>query len=267
VTRPVKTMDATKTPDRIETHLIYAAPDTGFCRKAIPIHDARAALDSPSLNREGFALQCRTTAVSNFFDPAEVRSIYYPEVEQLLKETGATRAFAFEHDVRCVATAERRAREAREAVKVVHDDYTAKSAPERVRLYLPDEAEALLQGPYAVINVWRPIRGPVLDTPLAVCDARTIAEADLRPTEQGVKHEVYLFNFNPSHRWYYFSAMTTSEVLLLKCFDSRLDGRARLTAHSAFDLPAGPSQTPSRQSIEVRALVFFPRITASAGSP
>jgi hypothetical protein len=260
--------DTTRVLEPVETHLIYAAPGTGFCRKAIRIHDARAALDPPSLNREGFALQGRTTAVSNFFDPAEVRSIYYPEVERLLRETiGATRAFAFEHDVRCVATPERREREAREAVKVVHDDYTAKSAPERARLYLPDEAEALLQGPYAVINVWRAIRGPVLDTPLAVCDARTIAEADLVPTEQGVKHEVYLFNFNPNHRWYYFSAMTTNEVLLLKCFDSRIGGLARVTAHSAFDLPAGPSQTPSRQSIEVRALVFFPPITAAAGSP
>ncbi|MGO9265741.1 MAG: CmcJ/NvfI family oxidoreductase [Candidatus Binataceae bacterium] len=260
--------DATRVLESVETHLIYAAPDAGFCRKSMLIHDARAALDPPSLNREGFALRRHATAVANFFDPAEVRSTYYPEVEQLLMETtGAARAFAFEHDVRCVATPERREREAREAVKVVHDDYTAKSAPERARLYLPDEAEALLQGPYAVINVWRPIRGPVLDTPLAVCDARTIAEADLVPTEQGVKHEVYLFNFNPSHRWYYFSAMTTSEVLLLKCFDSRIDGRARITAHSAFDLPAETSQTPSRQSIEVRALVFFPPISASAGSP
>jgi len=91
-------------------------------------------------------------------------------------------------------------------VKVVHDDYTEKSAPERVRLYIPQEAEALLKERYAVINVWRAIRGPVLDTPLAVCDARTIAEDDLVPTEEGVKHEVYLFNFSPNHRWYYFSA-------------------------------------------------------------
>jgi hypothetical protein len=259
--------DATRPANHVETHLIYAAPGAGFCRKSILIHDARAALDPPSLNREGFALRRHATAVANFFDPAEVRSTYYPEVEQLLKDaTGATRAFAFEHDVRCVATAERRVRGAREAVKVVHDDYTAKSAPERAHLYLPDEAEALLQGPYAVINVWRPIKGPVLDTPLAVCDARTIAEEDLLPTEQGVKHEVYLFNFSLSHRWYYFSAMSTSEVLLLKCFDSRFDGCARITAHSAFDLPAGSSQTASRQSIEVRALVFFPPISASTGS-
>ncbi len=79
-----------------------------------------------------------------------------------------------------------------------------KSATERVRLYLGDEADRLLQRPYGVINVWRPIIGPVLDTPLGVCDARTIAAADLVPTEEGVKHEVYLFNHSRVHRWCYF---------------------------------------------------------------
>jgi hypothetical protein len=71
-------------------------------------------------------------------------------------------------------------------------------------LNIPQEAEALLKERYAVINLWPAIRGPVLDTPLAVCDARTIAKDDLIPTEEGVKHEVYLFNFSPNHRWYYF---------------------------------------------------------------
>jgi len=257
----------TETPDWIETHLNYAAEGVGFSRKLVPIHDGRAVRHQMTLDQQGFVLRPHETAVSNFFDSAEVRSIYYPEVEQLLKEaTGAAKAVVFEHDVRSASAAERAATGARQAVKAVHDDYTEKSAPERVRLYLPQEAEALLKERYAVINVWRAIRGPVLDTPLAVCDAQTIAEEDIIPTEEGVKHEVYLFNFSPNHRWYYFSAMTTSEVLLLKCFDSITDGRARLTAHSAFDLPAMPAQAQARQSIEVRALVFFPRSAATAAS-
>jgi hypothetical protein len=264
----MKTMGiATETLDRVEAHLNYAARGAGFSWKLVPIYDGRAVRDRMTLDREGFVLQRRETAVSNFFDPAEVRSIYYPEVEQLLKEaTGAVRAVAFEHDVRSASPEERHATGARQAVKAVHDDYTEKSAPERVRLYLPREAEALLKERYAVINVWRAIRGPVLDTPLAVCDAQSIAEADVIPTEEGVKHEVYMFNFSPNHCWYYFSAMTTNEVLLLKCFDSMRDGRARLTAHSAFDLPAPPANAQARQSIEVRALVFFPRSAAAAAS-
>jgi hypothetical protein len=263
----MKTMGiATETLDQIETHLNYAGGRGGFSRKLVPIHDGRAVLDQMTLDREGFVLRRHETAVSNFFDPTQVCAIYYPEIEQLLKEvTGAARAVAFEHDVRSASPAERDATGARQAVKVVHDDYTEKSAPERVRLYLPKEAGALLKERYAVINVWRAIRGPVLDTPLAVCDAQSIAQDDVIPTEEGVKHEVYMFNYSSNHRWYYFSAMTTNEVLLLKCFDSIRDGRARLTAHSAFDLPAVPAHTQARQSIEVRALVFFaPNAVATA---
>jgi hypothetical protein len=247
------------TTDCSETFLNYATAAGGLHRRRMAVHDARGLPDEPSLNREGFALLRHVSVVSNFFDPAEVRSVYYTEVEEILREAaGASRAVAFEHDVRCVGADRGRSDGVREAVKVVHDDYTAKSARERVRLYLGDEAEILLQQPYAVINVWRALRGPVRDTPLAVCDARTIAAADLLSTEEGVKHEVYLFKFNPDHRWYYFSAMTPDEVLLLKCFDSRADAGARLTAHTAFDLPTN-GQLPSRQSIEVRALVFFGR--------
>jgi hypothetical protein len=257
---------AVDTHDHIETQLNYSR-DSGGGRKSIAIHDARAIIDQLSLDRQGFVLRHQKTAVKNFFDETEVRQVYYPEVEQLLRETtGATRAFAFEHDVRSASEAERAAKGARQPVKVVHDDYTDKSAPERVRLYLPKEADALLKRRYAVINVWRPIRGPVLDNPLAVCDAQSIARADIIPTEEGVKHEVYLFNFSPNHRWYYFSAMTTSEVLLFKCFDSSREGPARVTAHTAFDVPAPATPAKPRQSIEVRALVFFPPVAATAGS-
>ncbi|HUA35060.1 MAG TPA: CmcJ/NvfI family oxidoreductase [Candidatus Binataceae bacterium] len=252
--------------DHVEAQLNYAA-DSGAGRKLVSIHDARAVIDQLSLEQQGFILRRHKTAVRNFFDEREVRAVYYPEVEQLLKEgTGAARAVAFEHDVRSASKAERAATGARQPVKFVHDDYTEKSAPERVRLYLPEEAEALLKERYAVINVWRPIRGPVLDTPLAVCDAESIVAADLIPTEEGVKHQVYRFDFNPNHRWYYFSAMTTNEVLLFKCFDSNKNSSARITAHSAFDLPATAAPAPARQSIEVRALVFFPHVAANAVS-
>src|SRR5438874_9884964 len=145
---------------------------------------------------------------------------------------------AFEHDLR--HGSRERQESVREPVKVVHDDYTAKSAPERVRLYLLQEADLLLKSRYAVVNVWRPMNGPVQQTPLAVCDARTLTERDVLATEEGVKHEVYLFSFRPRHRWFYFPGMEDDEALLIKCFDSLDDGRARLTAHSAFDDPTAP---------------------------
>jgi hypothetical protein len=227
-------------------------------RRSMRIYDARPLADSLSLDVEGFALKRWCTAVSNFYDPAQVRSVYYPEVEQLVKEaTGAAEVVAFEHDVRCAPKARLGVSAVREPVKVVHDDYTEKSAPERVRLYLPKEADILLQSRYEVINVWRSIGGPVTESPLAVCDARSIREEEIVPVEEGVKHEVYLFNFSPGHQWFYFPGMEEDEALLIKCFDSLNDGRARLTAHSAFDDPTTPPNARPRESIEVRTLAFF----------
>ncbi len=238
----------------VEATLNYA--DCGNRPRSVRIHDGRGMLDQLSLDRQGFELRRYQTAVTNFYDQDEVRAVYYPEVERLLgAAAGATRVVAFEHDVR--RAARRKARDVRDPVRVVHDDYTEKSAPERVRLYLSAEADALLRHRYAVINVWRPIKGPVLDTPLAVCDAQSLAAKDIVPTESGVKHEVYLFNFSPQHRWFYFPRMRTDEALLLKCFDSMRDGRARVTAHTAFDDPSTPPEALARESIEVRALAFF----------
>ena len=88
-------------------------------------------------------------------------------------------------------------------------------------------------------------------------DAQSLKDADIIPTESGVKHEVYLFNFSPQHRWFYFPLMRTDEALLLKCFDTVRDGRARFTAHTAIDDPSTPPGAPARESIEVRALAFF----------
>jgi hypothetical protein len=227
-------------------------------RRLTPIYDARPLANSLSLDVEGFLLRRCGTRVADFYDPAQVQSLYYQEVEQLVKEaTGAARVVAFEHDVRCAPKARQGISTVREPVKVVHDDYTEKSSPERVRLYLPEEADGLLQSRYQIINVWRPINGPVQEAPLAICDARSIKKEDIVPTEEGVKHEVYLFNFSPRHRWFYFPKMEKDETLLFKCFDSIGDGRARLTAHSAFDDPTTPPDARARESIEVRTMAFF----------
>ncbi|HEX4211540.1 MAG TPA: CmcJ/NvfI family oxidoreductase [Candidatus Binataceae bacterium] len=225
-------------------------------RRTVTIRDARAMTDL-SLDREGFILAQRASAVRNFYDAGEVRAIYYPEVAKLLIDlTGARRAQVFEHDVRCESRA-RDDKSVRRPVRMIHDDYTAKSSPERVRLYLPEEAEGLISKRYAIINVWRAIRGPVEATPLAVCDASSVAAKDLLPTEEGVKHEVYLLRYQAHHRWYYFSRMRPEEPLVLKCFDTAEGIVGRCTAHSAFDDPTTPENAAPRESIEARAFVFY----------
>jgi hypothetical protein len=226
-------------------------------RYSVPIHDARPLIKDLSLDREGFALVRNRTAVLNFYNEEEVRAVYYPEVERLVKEaTGATKVVVFAHDVRSPVHAKAGVKGVREPVAPVHNDYTIKSGPEHVReLMDADEAEERLKHRFAEINVWRPIKGPVQSTPLAVCDSRSIAQNDLVPTD--LKHEVYMVRFSPRHRWFYFPKMGTNEVLLIKGFDSMEDGRARFTAHAAFEDPTVPASAPARESIEARVLVFY----------
>jgi hypothetical protein len=139
--------------------------------------------------------------------------------------------------------------------------HTARSGPQRVRDLLPEEAEELLRGRVQVINLWRPLFGPLRDFPLAVADARSIAPDELVPSDLVYRDrvgETYSVRYSPRHRWFYVPDMQPDEALLLKCFDSALDGRARFAPHTAFQDPtAGPNVRP-RESIELRALVFHP---------
>ena len=226
-------------------------------RYPVAIRNGRLIAKELTLDAQGFVLLRHQTAVANFYDEQEVRAVYYPEVEWLLKgATGAIKVVVFAHDVRSIPKARKGEKGVREPVAAVHNDYTIKSGPEHVRELLEsDEAEARLKNRFVEINVWRPIRGPVQSTPLAVCDSRSIAREDLVPTD--LKHEIYMVKFSPKHRWFYFPEMETNEVLLIKGFDSMEDGRARFTAHAAFEDPTAPSFAPARESIEARALVFY----------
>jgi hypothetical protein len=229
--------------------------------QTVTILNARPFLGQLSLDTQGFVLAHQDSKVKNFYDDEEVREVYYPEVQRLLKETtGAAKVVIFDHAVRCAPKARQGEKGAREPVRIVHNDYSFKSAPRRVRDHLPEEAEELLRHRFAEINVWRSIRGPIQESPLALCDARSIAPQDVvasdlvYPDRVG---ETYAFTYNPNHRWYYFPQLEPSEVILLKCYDSKEDGRARFTAHTAFEDPTSPPDAPPRESIEVRALVFF----------
>ena len=120
------------------------------------------------------------------------------------------------------------------------------------------------------INVWRPIRGPVQRSPLALADARSVAPEDLIATDQVFPDrvgEIYHLAYNPAQRWYYAPLMTPDEVLLIKGFDSLADGRARFTPHGAFDLPDTPAAAPPRESIEVRTLVGDRSLTVATARP
>jgi hypothetical protein len=231
-----------------------------YVAQTVPIVDGRTSAEPFSLDKQGFVLLRHESAVHDFYDAEEVKRRYHVEVEQLVKQvSGAARVVVFDTTVRS-ALVKQPGGAVREPARRLHNDYTEKSGPQRVRDLLPEEADTLLKRRFAMINVWRPIVGPVLDTPLALCDARTIAPSDFVATDLKYPDrtgEIYSVTFSPSQRWYYFPRMQRDEAVLIKCYDSARDGRARFTAHGAFDDPTTPANALPRESIEVRTLVFF----------
>lgn len=228
----------------------------------VPIYDARPIASDISLDREGFALLRHATVMRDFWDDDELRQVYYGETEAAIaRATGAARVFIFDHTrrKRVPGANDRAAGVPRQPATRVHVDHTAKSGPQRVRDLLGDEAEELLRGRVQVINLWRPIQGPLHDAPLAVCDASSVAPIDLVPADLVYANrtgETYAVTYNPSHRWFFVPAMQRNEALLIKCFDSVTDGRARFAPHTAFDDPTVPPDVLPRESIEIRSLVF-----------
>jgi hypothetical protein len=229
--------------------------------RRVTIHNGRRFANDFTLERNGFRFVPHDTKVADFYDEAEIKRVYYPEMEALIKaESGAKRVVVFDHTLRTADDELRESKKIREVVRRVHNDYTEWSAPQRVRDIVPDEAEELLKGRFAIIQVWRPIRYPVETNPLALADARTLSPNDMIVSERrapGRIGQTYAIKYNPAHEWFWFPRMRREEAYVFKVFDSEKDGRARWTAHTAFDDPTTPPHARPRESIEIRTLAFF----------
>ena len=233
---------------------------------AVDVDDARGRADDDA-EREfgqhpsGFDLLSFTTRVNDFLDPAQIESIYEPEIVDFLKRvTGGYRVHIFDHTVRASDPDLREQKTLREPATLVHNDYTSNSGFVCLREQLGDEAESLAQGRFQIINVWRPLTDPVEDYPLALVDARSIGSDQLVDTERRAPNhigEIQLALHDPAQRWYYYSAMRPGEVLLFRTFDS-IDGGIRpCSIHTAIHLPQAPADARPRESVETRAFVFY----------
>lgn len=239
-------------------------------QQMVTMHDLRPNAEKYRLDECGFALHTSPSALTGFYDIPEVRARYYPEVEAAVRKfTGALVVIMFDHNVRSAARAARGELNVRLPAEQVHNDYTERSGPKRKREILEAAGRTdLMDRHFAFVNLWRPIVGPVRDNPLGVCDVRSVQMKDLVETE--IQHygednlakprhtgEIYSVRYNPAHRWFYVSEMQPDEVLLLKCYDSRTDGRARFMPHTGFQNPTCPKDFVPRESIEARTLVVF----------
>jgi hypothetical protein len=229
--------------------------------RRVTIHNGRHEAKHFVLEQNGFVFVRHDTKVKDFYDEDEIRRVYYPEMVELIKaESGAKRVVVFDHTLRTADDELRESKKIREVVRRVHNDYTEWSAPQRVRDILPDEAEELLKRRFAIIQVWRPIRLPVETYPLAMADARTLSPEDMIISERrapGRIGQTYAIKYSPAHKWYWFPRMRREEAYVFKVFDSMKDGRARWTAHTAFEDPTTPPHACPRESIEIRTMAFF----------
>lgn len=230
--------------------------------RPVVVNDGRAIRGNLDLDVHGFEFVDHATRVKNFLDLDEIKSVYYPECVDLIKKvSGAARVHVFDHTLRSGDEGERTEKLLREPVLSVHNDYTEWSGPQRVRDLLPNEAEALIARRFAIIQVWRSIADrPLLSDPLAIADARSLDMKDLIAAERRYPDrvgETYQIAYNPNHEWYYFPKMLKTEAIVFKVYESKKDGRARFTAHTAFVDPTTPADAPPRQSIEIRTIAFF----------
>jgi hypothetical protein len=229
----------------------------------VTIRDGRPQRDRFRLDTHGFVFVDHETQVKDFVDQGEVKCIYEPEVQALIKRySGASEVVVINHGIRFGDEARRNATGARAPVKRVHSDYTENTARWWLREIVSDaEAERRMKKRFAIIQVWRPIRGDVMIDPLAICDARSIPRECFILVQRRYPNrrtgEFYQIAYHPSHVWFWFPRMTRNEALVFKVFDSDENKPARRTPHTAFDHPAPPPNAPPRESIETRMFAFF----------
>lgn len=249
----------------------------------VMVRDARPLAARFKLDTHGFQLFSHASAVKDFLDKEQVDRIYPGEVGEAVKAfTGATSVAPLGWMVRTSGEIPKR--------KVVGYDHRGGVQPPAGEAHVdtsPDRVDAYARSVYErtfpdgkgysrfiCSSFWRTFSPPPQDTPLAVCDARSVGADEGVPNTLHIVDEIpspeealagqwddrtliaaAIFHFNPAHRWWYFSNMNRDEAILLKFHDSDRT-RAWRAPHTAFRDPSFPDAKP-RSSIEFRTVAFF----------
>jgi hypothetical protein len=234
-------------PARI-TQALKAAP--------VEIQDARRLSAPPSLADEGFELHCVPLENADWADPKWIADVYIPQTADLVRRlTGARHATPFGSLIRDTGDSRRAP-----AAEFVHLDQTRESAVPFIEMTTPAEIRRSYPR-VKIFNAWRPLTPPPQDVPLALCDQRTLDEADWvvgRTVEPDFPDGIpYITSvFNPRQRWFYISDLTPDDVIVFKGYDAAPDAPMGCM-HGAFRQPnPSPGATP-RASMEVRVIAFF----------
>ncbi|KAK5006470.1 hypothetical protein LTR28_006458, partial [Elasticomyces elasticus] len=248
------------------------------------IHDIRGKENEFSLDKNGFRYVKSKTNFEEWNSQPKIGEVYLQEMEDLLRNQleGCDEIMFFDARLRQSGPKGTRIEglSFNPFARQVHVDQTESSIITKIRNLTEMKAEYLLKGRVRIIkvtthdgdmiadgtpaSVWRPIRHPVYDCALAVADGGTlrpedVIECDRKRLDTGEFWDTMgVVQYRKGYNWYYMSEQDQDEVVLFKNYDSNDKVAARHCLHTAFDLPPEtiPPNAPTRQSIEVRALVF-----------
>ena len=257
------------------------------------MHDARRISDyhpgiSPHsaqcMDKLGVALASCDSQCNNFYDSAEVRRVFYPEMEKLLLEfyPDATDALVYNHDVfdkdyEGDRTEDQYAKNPgvnANYANLVHNDLNDNSGRVRCRELLTRnlrnfgreqyctevEADEKMSRRFLSINLAKPME-TVEQNPFVLCAWPSFADQpyinNYRVYDDRVG-ETTRFTYRPEHEWYWIPQQQPNEVSMLKCYDSVCDGSvSRWSFHSACIDPTAAADARCRKNVVVRAFVFF----------
>ena len=264
--------------------LPWTLPWTISSRKVL-VHNGRQRQNNDhwQLNKHSFQLvhhePTRLSYTDFIHNTDKIRCEYHDEMKRVIqKYTGATAVVVFHHKVRSAAMTQDGHEATTRYAHAIHTDASALTAERAYFGALKKLAEEwpgdpnvarFRSGRFMYINAWRNISDdfPIMDNHLACCDESSLIAPDdyilstNQMDHQGNPKQRYLLSPRRYHlhRWYYFPRMTKSEILLFKQWDSDDTCPARMCFHTAFHDPTALRRTtPARESIEVRAIAFFP---------
>ena len=253
-------------------------------RRMEEYHPGLSPTSAECMDRLGVSLAHLESECKNFYDSEEVRRVFYIEIEKLLLDffPGATDALVYNHDVfnKDYDGDRREDQDAKNPgvnagyANLVHNDLNDNSGRVRCRelltknlrnfgreqRYTEAEADEKMSRRFMSINLAKPME-TVEQFPFVLCAWPSFADqpyiTNYRIYDDRVG-ETTRFTHRADHEWYWFPQQKSTEVSMLKCYDSITDGSvSRWSFHSACVDPTAPEDARCRKNVVVRSFVFF----------
>ena len=258
-----------------------AAIESQYETKSVDILDARKRQGSLKVDETGFTLlqMKQPTKTTHWRSAKDIQQHFHEELRPYLMKLypGATRIEFTHHVVRggnhfgdqpaAVDGPHLDYSQNDKARAAFHETYPINEMVKEQmalmgKLDTPDEEVRSL------IGIWKPIHmsnQPVYDHPLAVMDASSYKQDHERPYHLHMDFIGFVlhnlngaFTYDTNQKWYYYPYQKESEVLVFTHYSK---GKHFANPHTSFLVPNRPKEYKTRQSIEMRAAVFYPRDT------